>query len=357
MEQQQYSLPPIGWLLSFPTPEIMTYWLDQSLLDSPGLPMHIMLGRMTATAMWNALPQDVDFDIDTAQSLTTVYHATRQAADYGKTGKHPDSEVNEFMQTHGDMEYALMQAEKNWLSPAIIHGIKDYIINPAYRESGYFPHETLQKGGKINWTEAIPMLTSWLIAWVLTRTDKRFDDLRARRSAEIGKLELPYWKAKIDADEEVSLPKPIVDVALRDGNYTDESAIIAWIRSWEITNTIMGKWILDGYEEWANSAIAEYSKLVWVDDFYAFLEKEMDTLWDGESEKKVKIKQEFELMLGRTLQEWEFIPYVEGIDLLFKRMRGLKTRETQEVYTVRVERLMRNIDTVVRRLAKKTQVS
>jgi hypothetical protein len=43
-------------------------------------------------------------------------------------------------------------------------GIRHYLINPAYRESGYFPHETLQKNGQINWTEAIPMLTSWLIA-------------------------------------------------------------------------------------------------------------------------------------------------------------------------------------------------
>jgi hypothetical protein len=91
----------------------MKYGLDHQLLDSPGLPMHIMLGRMTVDALASALPEDVEFDIDTARSLTTVYHATRQAADYGKAGKHPDPKVNEFMETHGDMEYALRQAEAN----------------------------------------------------------------------------------------------------------------------------------------------------------------------------------------------------------------------------------------------------
>ena len=57
--------------------------------------------------------------------------------------------------------------------------------------------------------------------------NKRFDDLRSRRSAEIGKLELPYWKMKIDANEEVSLPQPIVDIATREGVYNDEADIIA----------------------------------------------------------------------------------------------------------------------------------
>ena len=142
----------------------MRYGLDHNLLDSPGLPMHIMLGRMIVDALASALPEGVEFDIDTARSLTTVYHATRQSADYGKAGKHPDSKVNEFMQTHGDMEYALMQAERNSLSPAIIKGIRDYVNNPAHRENGYFPHETLVKNSVINWTEALPMLTSWLVA-------------------------------------------------------------------------------------------------------------------------------------------------------------------------------------------------
>jgi hypothetical protein len=331
----------------------MELWLDHKLLDSPGLPMHIMLGRMTVDALASALPEDVEFDIDTARSLTTVYHATRQAADYGKLGKHADSKVNEFMKTHGDMEYALLRAEEKWLSPAIIQGIRHYIINPAYRESGYFPHETLQKWGEINWTEAIPMLTSWLVAWVITRTDKRFDDLRARRSTEIGKLELPHWKMKIDAGEEVSLPQPIVDIATREGTYKDEAAIIRWIWTWEVTDTIMGKWILDGYEEWANGAIAEYSRLTWIDDFYVFLEKKMDTIGDGESEKKEKIKHEFELIFGRPLNPGEFIPYVDGIELLFKRMRWLKTKETQERYKVRVARLMWSIERIVEKLAKK----
>lgn len=352
MQKIEYSLPPINWLLSFPTEEIMQYGLDHHILDSPGLSMHILLCRIAVHHMWRMLPEWTEFDMDIALSLTTLYHATRQDADYGKAGKHSDKEVNKFMETHGDMEYALMQAEKKWLSIAIIQGIKHFIINPEFRESGYFPHETLQKDGKINWTEAIPMLTSWLIAGVLTHTDNRFDDLRTRRSSEIGKTELSFWKKKLDIHQEISLPKPIIDIACKNEDCKNESAIIAWIRSWEITDVIMGKWILDGYEDWANSAIIQYSNSVWTDDFYDFLERWIDTLWDSEPEKKSKIKTEFEKMLGRPLQEWEFIPYMEGIDFLFKRMRGLKTKETQEYYKIRVERLMRNIERVIERLAK-----
>ena len=95
------------------------------------------------------------------------------------------------------MDYALQQAREHGLSPSVLQGIQHYLINPSSRESGYFPHETLSPNGKMNWTEAIPMLTSWLIAGAITHTDKRFKDLRDRRSEEIGKLELPYWQGQI----------------------------------------------------------------------------------------------------------------------------------------------------------------
>ena len=98
MDQQQYSLPELGRLLSFPTKEIMGYGLDHSLIESPGLLMHIVLGRILVFQLAKNLPKDIDFDIDTAMSLTTVYHATRQSADDGKAGRHIDPKVNEFMQ-------------------------------------------------------------------------------------------------------------------------------------------------------------------------------------------------------------------------------------------------------------------
>ena len=352
MQKLEYSLPPISGILSFPSEEIMQYALQHNLLDSSGLPMHILLGRMIVYQMGSHIPQWVEFDMDTSLSITTAYHATRQDADYGKAWKHPDSEVNEFMQTHSDMEYAVRQAQKMGLNPKISAGIRNYIINPANRENWYFPHETLQNEGKINWTEAIPMLTSWLVAWAITRTHTRFDDLRTRRSAEIGKLELPFWKSRIDKGEEIKLSNAIVDIATKESKYHNESVIIEWIRSWEVTDSIIGKWILDGYEEWANNAISEYTNLTWIDDFYGFLERWIDTLWDSEPEKKSKIKTEFEKMLGRPLQEWEFIPYMEGIDLLFKRIRWLKVDSTRKVYREKIERSMRNISRVVENLGK-----
>ena len=72
------------------------------------------------------------------------------------------------------------------------------------------------------------MLTSWLIAGAMTQTSKRFQDLRDRRSEEIGVIELQYWKHKIENGEKIDLPAPIVKTALADisMNYVDEVSII-----------------------------------------------------------------------------------------------------------------------------------
>lgn len=355
MDRQQYSLPEINWLLSFPTEEIMKYWLEHDLLDSPGLLMHIVLGRILVFQLAKWLPKDTEFDIDTALSLTTVYHATRQSADYGKAWKHPDANVNEFMKIHGDMEYALQQAETHWLNSLVVHGIRNYIINPQFRENGYFPHETLEKNGKINWTEALPMLTSWLVAGVITHTNKRFQDLRDRRSWEIGKLELPYWYEQIRSWKFVTLPEPIVAIALKESEseYKSEQDIIEGIRNQKVTNEIMGQWILDGYEEWANHIIVEYGKLTGIQDFYGFLEDWVDTLWWEQQEKKEKIKNAFEKMIGRKLAEDEFIPYIDGIDMLFRRIEWLKVEWTRALFQEKIRRNMENIERVTQMLEKK----
>lgn len=79
--------------------------------------MHIILGRILVFQMAKALPSGTEFDIDTALSLTTVYHATRQAADLGRLGKHTNPEVNKFMEGRLDMDYALDQAKKHAFSP------------------------------------------------------------------------------------------------------------------------------------------------------------------------------------------------------------------------------------------------
>lgn len=354
MNKQQYSLPEINWILSFPAEEVMKYGIEHDILDSPWLLAHIILCRILVFQMAKALPKSIDFDMDTALSLTTVYHATRQAADYGKVWKHPDPLVNEFMKTRWDMDYAFNQAIEHWFTPAITHWVWDYRINPNSREAWYFPHESLMKNGEINWTEAIPMLTSWLVAWPMTKTSIRFQDLRDRRSAEIGKLELPFWQKKISEWKDVVLPRPIVDIALKDAvmKYTREEDIIAWIRTGSVTNEIMWKWILDGYEEWANMVISEYARLAKIDDFYKFLEKWIDTIWESSPEKKKIIRSEFEQMLGRPLGQGEFIPYIDWFELLIKRIRWLKSKHTIEVYRWKVSRSMKNIWKVVKTLSK-----
>lgn len=332
----------------------MKYGLEHNLLDSPGLLAHIILGRILVFHLAKWLPKNIDFDLDTALSLTTVYHATRQSADYGKAGKHLDQAVNEYMKDHHDMDYALKMAQEQLLSAPIIQGIQDFLINPSVRKwKDYFPHETLESGGKIKWTEALPMLTSWIVAGVVTRTDKRFHDLRTRRSAEIGKLELPHWQEQIQLWKFVQLPQPIIDIAIKDWNFEfqSEQDIIEAIDNRKVTNEIMGKWILDGYEEWANHVVEEYCNLADIDDFYMFLEKWIDTLWTGQWEKKEQIKKSFEKMLGRPLTADEFIPYIEGIDLLWKRIAGLKSELTREVFRGKVRRNMEQISRVMNHIS------
>lgn len=354
MEKQQYSLPDINWLLSFPTEEVMNYWIEHDILDLPWLLGHIMLCRTLVFQMAKALPKSIDFDMDTALSLTIVYHATRQAADYGKAWKHPDPLVNEFMKTRGDMDYALNQAIEHWFTVAITQWVWNYRINPNSREAWYFPHESLMKNWDIFWTEAIPMLTSWLVAWSITKTSIRFQDLRDRRSAEIGKLELPFWQKKISEWKDISLPRPIVDIALKDVvmKYTSEADIIDWIREGSVTNEIMWKWILDGYEEWANMVIFEYCKVAKIDDFYKFLEYWVDTVGDYRPEKKKEIKDSCEKMIGRPLNKDEFIPYIEWIDLIFKHIWWIRVDTTNEIYRQKLIRIMSNIERTVWLLSK-----
>lgn len=354
MNKQQYSLPEINWLLSFPTEEVMKYGIEHDILDSPWLLAHIMLCRTLVFQIAKALPKNIDFDMDTALSLTTVYHATRQAADYGKAGKHPDPLVNEFMKTRWDMDFAMNQAIEHWFTPAINHWIWDYRINPNSREAWYFPHESLMKNGEINWTEAIPMLTSWLVAWPMTKISIRFQDLRDRRSAEIGKLELPFWQKKISEWKDVVLPRPIVDIALKDAvmKYTREEDIITWIRNGSVTNEIMWKWILDGYEEWANMVISEYCKVAKIDDFYKFLEHWVDAIGDYRPEKKKEIKDSYEKMIGRPLGTDEFIPYIEWLNLIFKRIWWIKVDTTKEIYRKKFIRTMSSIERSLSMLSK-----
>lgn len=334
MKKQQYSLPEINGLISFPTEEIMNYAIDHDILDSPWLLTHVIFCRALVFHMAKAIPKSIHFDIDTALSLTTVYHATRQAADYGKTWKHPDPMVNEFMKTRWDMDYALNQAVEHWFSSAITYWVSNYRINPNSREAGYFPHESLMKNGQINWTEAIPMITSWLVAWAITKVNLRFQDLRNRRSEEIGKLELPFWKNKISESKKVSLPQPIVEMAIQDTSFQfkTEDDIITWIQNGSITNEIFWKWILNWYEEWTNMVIAKYCKMCKINDFYQFLETGMDTIGDGRIDKKIEIRQSFEWLLGRPISKDEFIPYVDGLDLIFKRIASLKVDSTRAVY-------------------------
>lgn len=356
MNKKRYSLPDIDWLLSFPTDEVMRYGISHDILDSPGLLTHVMLCRVLVFQLAKALPKNIPFNIDTALSLTTVYHATRQAADYGKVWKHPDPLVNEFMKTRWDMDFALNQAVEHWFHPDIVHWVANYRINPNSREAGYFPHESLSRNNVVNWTESIPMLTSWLVAGTITKTSIRFQDLRDRRSEEIGKLELPFWQKKIMDWEEVHLPEPIVAIATRESDYPDEDSIILWIKNGAINNAIMWKWILDWYEEWANMIIAEYCKLAGIDDFYKYLEDWVDVVGDARPWIKREIRTAFESLIGRPLGKNEFIPYVEWIDLVFKRIQWIKVASTRDLYHKKLTRIMSSAERTVWFLSKDSPI-
>ncbi len=358
MKKQQYSLPEISGLLSFPTEEVMRYGIKHDILNSSWLLAHIMLCRVLVFQMAKALPKSIDFDMDTALSLTTIYHATRQAADYGRLGRHSDPLVNELMKTRGEMDYALNQAIEHWFTVTITQWIRNYRVNPSSREAWYFPHESMVRNGTINWTEAISILTSWLVAWPITRASIRFQDLRDRRSGEIGKLELPFWQKKVSEWENITLPQPIIDTATQDKtmNYTSEADIVDGIQDGSVTNEIMWKWILDGYEEWANNVISEYCKIAKIDDFYKYLEHWVDAIGEFRSEKKMEIRKSFEKLIGRSLTQDEFIPYVEWLDLVFKRIWWLKVSNTKELYRKKFIRTMWNIKRTQSLLSKEKVV-
>jgi hypothetical protein len=60
------------------------------------------------------------------------------------------------------MDFALFKAIEYKFDHKIIDGIQNFIINPLNRKA-YFPDETLEKNRKINLTQSIAMLASWLV--------------------------------------------------------------------------------------------------------------------------------------------------------------------------------------------------
>lgn len=350
-KELKYSLPDFYWF-SFPTKDIINFWLEHNLVDSPWLLMHTFLCRILTLYLSKNLPNDIEIDLDLALSLTTIYHFSRQEADYWKIWKSKDEETNKFMEQNSDIDYAIFEAMKYWFDESIIEWTKHFIINPKTREN-YFPNETLETNWNINWTRAIPMLASWLTTWSIINTKKRFDDLKNRRSWEIWKLELDNIKEKLNSWINIWIPKQILDVAIRENNFDvkSENELLDLIKSWEITNEIMWLWILLWYEEYANKIINEYCKLCGIDDFYSFLTEWLCLVKDEEEKNKIKL--EFEKYLNRPLQEDEIIPYLPWIELVFKRLSFLKIKEFREKYKNRIIKILKNLESITNKLKNK----
>jgi len=74
--------------------------------------MHVILSRIVTLSMIKKMKENDSqsaIDENIAMALNTVYHATRQKADFGREGKKSE-EVNAFMQDHDDIDFALKQA-------------------------------------------------------------------------------------------------------------------------------------------------------------------------------------------------------------------------------------------------------
>ncbi len=256
------------------------------------------------------------------------------------------------MKQNSDIDYAIFKAIKYWFNESIIEWTKSFVINPKTREN-YFPNETLETNWNINWTRAIPMLASWLTTWSIINTKKRFDDLKNRRSWEIWKLELNNIKEKLNSWINISIPKQILDIAIRENNFDikTEKELINLIKSWIITDEIMWLWILIWYEEYANKIINNYCNLCGIDDFYSYIKEWLCLIKD--EEKKNKIKLEFEKYLNRPLQEDEIIPYFPWIELVFKRLSFLKIKEFREKYKNKIIKILKNLESVTNKLKNK----
>jgi hypothetical protein len=347
MEKQQYSLPPIADFLSLPWQKLMDHALKNRLMDSPWLLLHSLLCRIITYTLAKQLPSE-KVDVDTLLSLGLVSHSTRLIAEEGIQWIHPDPAMNEYMQNHSNIDFAYQDAISEWFSSEIIEWIQHFTGNPRTR-MGYFPHETMMNGGAINWTEALYQIASWSIAWWITTLDMRFDDLRARRSIDIWKLELDYIKEQIRMEGAYIVPEPIVRAAwISLGQDITSDTLKDMIQEeWSIIDDKkLWEWMLNSYEEWADMVRKKYCEMVWVDDFDVFLREQMDAVSDPEM--KLKIHSSFESAIWRKLRDDEFFPAMPGIDLIYKRIWAMKMEWTKERARKNVERLMMNIDRVTR---------
>lgn len=335
-----------------PKQDIINFWLEHSLTDSPWLLMHIFLSRILIITLSEKIPKNVDFDLDTAMNLATVYHSSRQEADYWKMWISKNQETNKFMQDNWDMDYALEEVKKSNFDSKIVNWIQNYIITPKNRVK-YFPHDSLEKDWEMNITESIAMLASWLIAWVITNTDKRFDDLIERRNWEIWKLELDYIKNEIkySNENEDLISQSIFEIASKDNrfNIKTKKDIIKLIKESKINNEIIWEWILNWYKDYANKIIQKYCEITWVKDFYWNLKDSIDIIDD--KNYKEKIKKTYEKFLWRELKQDEMIPYIPWVELAFKRLALLKTKETKDIYKKRIEKILEESEKVIRHLS------
>lgn len=349
MNPQTYSLTPIADYLSLPGQELMDHALKNRLTESPGLLLHSLLCRIVAYALAKHLPE-ATVDIDILLSLGLVSHSTRIIAEEWIKGIHPNPEINQYMQTHSNIDFAHRDAMNEWFSEWIIQGIQHFTGNPKTR-TGYFPHETMiLDNGEINWTETLYQIASWSIAGGITTLDKRFDDLRARRSEDIGKLELDYIREKMNCwGGEYMVPQPILDEAGKDlwsvvDNKTFQSMLMAENSQYDSKKiwTLM----LNSYQTWADSVRKQYCGIVWIDNFDIFLQQQVDTVQDPALYTRIKLS--FESAIGRPLRDDEFFPTIPGIEMIYKRIWTMKVDETRERATARMVKLMWNIDRVAR---------
>ena len=196
------------------------------------------------------------------------------------------------------------------------------------------------------------MLSSWLTAWAITNTDTRFDDLINRRSAEFWKLDLLHIKNLIKDWKKQIIPEAILEEAINDNNFNivNNQNFIEWVKSGKITDEIIWTWIFKWYKKWANKIIEEYCKICKIRDFNTFLKDWLNTINNEEKEKH--ILKEFEKYLWKDLKDYEFIPYIPWIELVFKRLTELKIWKEKEKYKKRISDLLLKIDKVINKLIK-----
>jgi hypothetical protein len=177
-----------------PSRKMLSHISEQDTIRYPGLVLHMLTTSVVENTLIKAIQkanlkkspgEQMQVDPDITFETSYAYHATRPLADSGSRKESDAAVIDDYMQTHDDIELATLIAARNALPLSIIDGIESL-----QRERG-FPDRTIGPNNRhrpqegleaIDWSIALTQIASWLVAGTIQPMDKRFEDLKTRHA-------------------------------------------------------------------------------------------------------------------------------------------------------------------------------